>query len=108
MLEKGDPGELTRRMQKAWIIKKASQPSGELGSGRIFKDPQGLNATDLIDQVGLRGHSIGGVRISDKNANYIEASPGATSHDVKELIELARTRVHAGLGVTLECELQIW
>ena len=39
VLEKGDPGELTRRMQKAWIIKKATQPSGELGSGRIFQGP---------------------------------------------------------------------
>ena len=51
VLEKGDPGELTRRMQKAWIIKKATQPSGELGSGRIFKDPQGMHAAEFIDQV---------------------------------------------------------
>ncbi|MCP4190256.1 MAG: UDP-N-acetylmuramate dehydrogenase [Planctomycetaceae bacterium] len=108
ILEKGDPSELTRRMQKAWIIKKSTQPFDELGSGRIFKDPQGMHAADLIDQAGLRGYQIGGVTISDKNANYVTASPGANSQDVKKLIELTKTRVHAGLGVTLECELQIW
>ncbi|MDG2385257.1 MAG: UDP-N-acetylmuramate dehydrogenase [Pirellulaceae bacterium] len=108
VLEKGDPSELTRRMQKAWIIKKSTQPFGELGSGRVFKDPQGMNAAELIDQAGLRGYQIGGVGISDKNANYVTASPGAKSQDVKKLIELAKTRVHAGLGVTLECELRIW
>lgn len=108
VLEKGDPAELTRRMQKAWIVKRSTQPSGDFGIGRIFKDPQGLQAADLIDQVGLKGFSIGGAKISEKNPNYIESMPGTKSQDVKELIELATTRVHTAVGVSLECELEIW
>ncbi len=108
VLESGDPAELTRRMQKVWIVKRATLPTGQLRTGRVFKDPQGLNAADLVDQVGLRGHEIGGAKVSDKNANYIETNPGATSASVKELIELIQTRVHSALDLTLECELEIW
>ena len=44
----GDPTELTRRMQKVWIVKRATLPTGQLRTGRVFKDPQGLNAADLV------------------------------------------------------------
>jgi len=108
VLEKGDPGELTRRMQKAWIVKRSSQPSGDFGIGRVFKDPQGVQAADLIDQVGLKGFTVGGAKISEKNPNYIESMSGTKSQDVKELIEIARTRIHTAVGVSLECELEIW
>ena len=107
-LEPGEANELTRRMQKLWIIKRALQPSGELGTGRIFRDPQGLSAAELIDQVGLRGQQVGGARLADASANFIEVAPGTRSQDVRELIELMRTRVAATLGVTLETELEIW
>jgi UDP-N-acetylmuramate dehydrogenase len=107
-LEPGDANELTRRMQKLWIVKRASQPSGELGTGRIFKDPQGLSAAELINQVGLSGQQVGAARLADASANFIEVTPGARSQDVRELIELVRARVASTLGVTLETELEIW
>ena len=107
-LEPGDPAELTRKMQKLWIVKQTSQPTGTLGTGRIFKNPQGLTAAELIEQVGLRGHQIGEARISDASANFIEVTPGATSEQVKQLIELIRSQVAAVLGVELEEELEIW
>ena len=107
-LEPGDVNELTRRMQKVWIIKRAAQPSGELGTGRIFKDPLGLSAAELIEQVGMHGHQVGGARLSDASANFIEVAPGTRSHDVRELIDLMRTRVSTMLGVSLETELEVW
>ena len=108
LLEPGDPAELTRRMQKLWIVKRTTQPTGTLGTGRIFKDPQGLTAAELIEQVGLRGQHVGEARISDASANFIEVTPGATSEQVKQLIEQMRTQVAAVLGVHLEEELEIW
>jgi UDP-N-acetylmuramate dehydrogenase len=107
-LEPGDSAELTRRMQKLWIVKRTSQPSGALGTGRVFKDPQGLTASELLEQVGLGGHQIGEARVSDASANFIEVTPGATSEQVRELIALMKSQVATTLGVELECELEIW
>ena len=107
-LEPADVSELTRRMQKTWIVRRTLQPSNELGMCRVFKDPQGLTAAELIEQVGLRGHRIGKARIADASANFIQVEAGATSDDVEHLIEQMRSQVSATLGVELERELEIW
>jgi UDP-N-acetylmuramate dehydrogenase len=107
-LEKDDPEALTKRMQKAWIAKKASQPLGHQSAGCIFRNPRGLSAGMLIDQVGLKGARIGGAEVSDRHANFIVTRPGATSQDVLRLIELVRGRVAERVGVDLETEIEIW
>ena len=38
-LERDDPRELARRMQKQWIVRKASQPMGHQCAGCVFKKP---------------------------------------------------------------------
>lgn len=107
-LEPDDPVELTRRMQKMWIVKRSSEPSSEVGAGCIFKDPQGMSAAELIDQAGFKGTRVGATEVSDRNPNFIIAEPGATSDDVKRLIDLVRGGVSATLGVDLENQIEIW
>ena len=107
-LEQSDVTELTRRMQMLWIMKRSNQPGGELGHSRMFSDVQGMTATELIDQVGLRGKSVGGASVSDINANYVVVHPGATSQNVDDLMTMVETSVREELGVELTRELQIW
>jgi len=107
-LEPGDASQLTRMMQKLWIVKRLSQPTGDLGNGRIFADPRGMTAAEIIEQAGLKGATVGGAIVSDRNANFIEAQPGATSKDVQALIDLVRRRVSEKLGVDLVPEIEIW
>jgi UDP-N-acetylmuramate dehydrogenase len=107
-LEKDDPNELTKRMQKQWIVKKASQPLSHQSAGCIFKNPRGMSAGLLIDQAGLKGTRIGGAEVSDRHANFIVAEPTAKSKDLLELIELVRNRIEERLGITLETEVEIW
>lgn len=107
-LDREDPNELTKRMQKQWIVKKASQPLGHERTGCIFKNPSGLSAGVLIDQAGLKGTRIGGAEVSDRHANFIVAESGTTSNDVLRLIELVRSRVADRQGVELELEIEIW
>lgn len=107
-LEQDDPDELTKRMQKQWIVKKASQPLSHQSAGCIFKNPRGMSAGMLVDQAGLKGTRVGGAEVSDRHANFIVAEPTATSQDVLRLIELVRSRVIERLGVELETEIQIW
>ena len=58
-LESDDPEELTKRMQKQWIAKKAGQPLSHQSAGCIFKNPRGMSAGMLIDQAGLKGTRVG-------------------------------------------------
>lgn len=107
-LEEDDPEELTKRMQKQWIVKKASQPLGHQSAGCIFKNPRGMSAGMLIEQAGLKNTRIGQAEVSDRHANFIIADPGATSGDVLKLIEVVRERVLERLGIELETEIEVW
>lgn len=107
-LEREDRTELTKRMQTLWIVKRSKQPSTDENMGRIFKNPSGLRAAQLIEQAGLKGTRIGGAEISSQHANYIIAHTGATSDDVLQLIDQIRQQVLTRIGVELETELEIW
>lgn len=107
-LEPEDPRPLSRRLQTLWIVRKARQPMGHQCTGRIFRDPRGTTAADLIEQAGLRGARIGGAVVSDRHANFIVAEPECTATDVLRLIDLIRTQVSQRLGIELELALEIW
>ena len=107
-LEEDDPEQLTKRMQKQWIVKKAGQPLSHQNCASIFKNPRGMSAGMLIDQAGLKGTRVGGAEVSQRHANFIVAAEGATSQDVLRLIDMIRSRVAERLGVELETELEIW
>ena len=107
-LQPDDPDEITRHMRKLWISKKATQPYSFQSAGCVFKNPRGMSAGLLIDQAGLRGTRIGGAEISDRHANFVVAHPGASSHDVQRLIDLARSKVAEQFGVDLELEIEVW
>jgi len=107
-LEQEDPTELAKRMQKQWIVKKAEQPIVDQRTGCIFKSPRGMNAATLIDQAGLGGAHVGSAAVSDRNANFIVADQGATTHDVRRLIDQIRSRVQERLSVPLELQIELW
>ena len=95
-------------MRKAWIQRKARQPLSFQAACRVFKNPRGLNAAELIEQTGLSKTRVGGAEISERDANYVVAHPGATARDVHRLIDLVRTRVQERFNVELELELSEW
>jgi len=107
-LTRDDPDEITRRMRKVWIMKKATQPLSFQSAGCIFKNPRGLSAGALVEQAGLKGTRIGGAEISDRHANFAVVDENAKSGDVLQLIDLARTKVAEQFGVDLELEIEIW
>ncbi len=107
-LEDEDPVEITKRMQKQWIVKKANLPMAHENTGCIFKNPRGMSAGMLIDQCGLKGEQVGGAEVSQRHANFFIARLGATAKDVLQLIDVVRNRVAERMGVELETEIQIW
>ncbi|MDR2757062.1 MAG: UDP-N-acetylmuramate dehydrogenase [Planctomycetaceae bacterium] len=108
-LEKENPAELTKRMQKLWIIRKTQQPGGELASVYVFKNPAiGTSASDLIEQAGLKGTRIGGAVVSERNANFIMVEQEGTTTDVLRLIRLIQEQVEIVTETKLELSLEVW
>ena len=107
-LERDDPAELTKRMQKLWIAKKAAEPMGQLNACPIFKSPPGISAESLIEQAGLKGATIGEAQVSERHCNFIVANPRATSKDVASLLVLVRDKVAERLGIELEMQIDVW
>ncbi|MGD0382739.1 MAG: UDP-N-acetylmuramate dehydrogenase [Thermoguttaceae bacterium] len=107
-LDEDNPQELAKRMQKQWILKRASQPMGHQCAGCVFKNPRGTSAGELIDAAGLKGTRIGGAVVSDRHANFIIAEPECTTEDILRLIELVREQVLQRMGMELELALEIW
>ena len=107
-LERADSGELTKQMQKLWIMAKSSQPTGDWGVGRMFKNSHGVRAADLIEQVGMKGTQLGGASISDKNSNYVIVDSTASSSDVLNLMEQIQERIDLQLGIQLDREIDVW
>ena len=107
-LEPGDSRELTKRMQKQWIVNKAAQPLQNQRNVMVFRDPGGVSAASLIEQAGLKSARVGGAEVSDRNANYIVVQNEATSQDVRSLIAYLRERVVERLGVELQTAVDMW
>ena len=106
--EAADPNELTKRMQKLWIIRKGHQPESGLCTVAVFKDPSGATASSLLAGSGIEGAKMGDVEISPRDPNFIVAHPGATAADAIRLIELMHDQVHERSGVELERQVEIW
>jgi UDP-N-acetylmuramate dehydrogenase len=102
------PPTVRKRLLKAWIQHKASQPFTNQASARLFRSPPGLSAVGLIEQAGLVGTRVGGAQVNDRNANYVVADPGTSARDVLRLIELIRTRVQEQFRIDLDLALSIW
>src|SRR5581483_8680314 len=107
-LEPDDADAIVKRMRKAWIARKASQPLSFQAAARIFKNPRGLSAAALIEQTGLARTRVGNAEVSDRDANYFIVHPGCSSRDVLRLIDLVRSRVQERFNVTLEQEIAVW
>jgi UDP-N-acetylmuramate dehydrogenase len=97
-----------KRMRRAWIQRKATQPFSFEAAVRVFKNPRGYTATDLLEKAGLLKTTVGKAEVSERNANYILARNGASSRDVLRLIDLMRSKVKEVSGLILEQELLVW
>lgn len=107
-LTESDPESLLQVVKEVWIYKKNTQPLDTHNAGCIFKNPRGMSAGALIDRAGLKGTQIGGAVVSEKHANFFIAEKGCRSSDIRQLIDLVRTKVREKFDVELELELEIW
>lgn len=72
--------------------------------GLVRKEKIGVGY--LIDQLGLRGESRGGAKISQEHANFIVNSGNASAADVIKLVNLVKNKIKNKYKINLEEEIQ--
>lgn len=107
-LEPDNVDAIVKRLRRAWIQRKASQPYSFQPAARMFKNPRGMNAAALISQAGLIGTKVGGAEVSERDANFVVTLPETKARDVLRLVEMIQQRVLERTGIELELELAVW
>lgn len=86
--------------------RRRKQPLSKPTAGSTFKQPEGGKAAGwYIEQAGLKGFKIGGAKVSEKHANWIENCGEATSQDVLDLLEHIKNTVSAKFSILLKEEI---
>lgn len=107
-LSKGNYDDILNLITERRERRYKSQPLNYPSAGSVFRNPDGDYAGRLIEECNLKGYIKGGAKISDMHANFIVNYNNATSSDVKDLIELAKLKVHEKFNIDLKCEQELF
>lgn len=104
----GDRQESEHELAEIVHWRREHQPGGQ-NCGSVFVNPVPgeVTAGGLIDGLGLRGFRIGSAWVSDKHANFIQASADGCASDVRDVIEAVRARVAEATGYRLRSEVRL-
>jgi UDP-N-acetylmuramate dehydrogenase len=106
-LKRGRREEILERVKSFSEMRKRTQPLDYPSAGSIFKNPKEGPAGKWIDEIGLKGFSMGQAMISDRHANFIINLGKATAEEVLDLIERVERRVYEEKGISLEREVRV-
>ncbi len=104
-LNKQDKQAIEDMMKQNQESRREKQPLEFPSAGSTFKRPEGHFVGKLIDDLGLKGYSIGGAQISTKHSGFIVNKGDATAKDVLDLIEYIKEKVLEANNVKLEEEI---
>ena len=104
-VEKGDKKIINKNLTDFNEKRKKSQPAAIYNAGSVFKNTSDYYAGELIDNAGLKGYEIDGVRVSEKHANFFVAEKGAKAISLFKLVQYVKDKVSTKFGITLEEEI---
>ncbi|MBL1320316.1 MAG: UDP-N-acetylmuramate dehydrogenase [Methylophaga sp.] len=85
----------------------STQPTSQPCAGSVFRNPENDFSGRLIEEMGLKGLTIGGASVSEKHANFIVNDGTATAADIEALIFLLQQKIEQQYGVRLQPEVHI-
>lgn len=83
------------------------QPKEFPNAGSVFKRPKGYYVGAIIDELQLKGFTIGGAMISEKHGGFIVNFNNAKGEDIINIIKEVKRQVYEKFGVDLEVEQRI-
>lgn len=103
-LKPGNKEEIEELVQERKKRRIETQPLEYPSAGSVFRNPEGLFAGKLIEDLGYKGLIKGGAMISDKHANFIINHNQAKASDIKDLIEFIQEEVKDKYNIDLKVE----
>ncbi|MHC5121188.1 MAG: UDP-N-acetylmuramate dehydrogenase [Planctomycetota bacterium] len=110
-LQQGERNTICGRILEVLRERRHKFPRRLPNCGSVFKSDTELHEKCgppgwIIEQLGLKGFSVGGAQVSTQHANFIINTGRATAADVLELIHIIRKKVHEKTNIWLECEVR--
>ena len=103
-LIKGNSEEIMELIEERKKRRLETQPLEYPSAGSVFRNPEGDFAGRIIEEIGYKGKSIGGAKVSDKHANFIINNGDATGEDIKKLINEIKDKVKEKYNIELKVE----
>jgi UDP-N-acetylmuramate dehydrogenase len=99
---------ISQKIKDYLEYRKKTQPLATKNCGCVFKNPhRELQAGRLIDLMGLKSFSIGGLRISPKHANFIENTGSSNWDQFESLVNVIKSNMDTFYGIEFELEVKI-
>lgn len=107
VLKSGDKNQIKELIMDRLKRRKESQPLEYPSAGSVFRNPTGLYAGKLIEDVNMKGYNLNGAEVSMKHANFIINKGNAKGTDIVKLINLIKEKVNDKYNVDLVLEQEI-
>ena len=107
-LRRGNKEESLEIVSKRMKKRLETQPLDYPSAGSVFRNPEGDFAGRIIEEdLGFKGKTLGGAKVSEKHANFIINYDNATSKDIRDLIYLIKDKVKEKDNIDLVIEQEI-
>jgi UDP-N-acetylmuramate dehydrogenase len=108
LIHHGQAPSVSVQIKEYMEYRKRTQPLATRNCGCVFKNPsKTLQAGRLIDLIGFKGMSVGGLQVSTKHANFIENSGRAEWDQFEALVQIIKTLMDRYYGIEFELEVKI-
>jgi UDP-N-acetylmuramate dehydrogenase len=98
---------ISQKMEEIKKIRWSKQPKELPNAGSVFKRPKGYYVGPLLDELNLKGYTVGGAQISKKHSGFIVNVNNATGEDILNLINFVIEKVYNKYSIKLEVEQRI-
>lgn len=103
----GDKTEILNTMEDLNERRRSKQPLDKRSAGSTFKRPKDHYVGQMIEELGLKGFTMGEAQVSEKHAGFLINKGHATCDEMLKLIHEVQRRVKDKYGVDLQPEVQI-
>ncbi|HJI73680.1 MAG TPA: UDP-N-acetylmuramate dehydrogenase [Veillonellaceae bacterium] len=106
-LKEGNENDIKALMDDLNGRRRSKQPLDKKSAGSTFKRPEGHFVGQMIEELGLKGFSVGDAQVSEMHAGFLINNGNASCEDMLQLIHVVQGKVKEAYGVDLHTEVQI-